>query len=1221
MTKKPLPYFLKPLQFNINNQYLNPGPFLRMTTLSNSNSFLSSENSSNQVQITLRISSFLQTCTHLNHLKQAHAKIFVHGLQHISCLWTKATLLYISFGCLDYAFHLFHKIPRPCSFLWNMMIRGYATQGLFHQSIKLYSQMINTGLRPDKFAFPFALKSCAGLSALPMGKHIHQHVICCGCSNDLFVDAALVDMYAKCGCVEDARIVFDKMPERDLVSWTSMISGYAHNGYNSETLEFFDLMRGSNIKSNRVSLLSALLACGRLGALRKGEWFHNYAIQMGFESDILVATAVIDMYVKCGSLDLGRYLFERTREKDVVCWSSMIAAYGIHGHGRKAIDIFIQMIKAGVKPNCVTFTCLLSACSHSGLLEEGRRYFKLMNKEYGVAPELPHYACMVDLFGRAGQLLEAEELIEKMPLKPDSSIWGSLLGACRIYGDISLGERVADRIFQLDPSHAGYYVLLSNIYAAKSRWNEVEKVRELMARRGVNKIQGFSLIEFNNRVYRFGVGDRTHPQTDKIYSLLEELASPMRHLGYVPLTDFALHDVEDEMKEAALSYHSERLAVAFGLINTAAGTPIRITKNLRICGDCHNAIKLISKIVNRVIIIRDMNRFHHFEDGLCSCDTKQMQRSIITLCKFHSPTIPRNVRSILASKIHEDMSMEEQNYSIFLQRCAQTSCLDKGRAIHAKLIKNSMLSSIFLHNHLLNMYCKCRDLVQGLQLFDEMPERNVVSWSALIAGFAQLGHPKEALSLFRRMQQAGVKPNEFTLVSVLNACSMSKNLSHAYQIYARIIQFGFESNIFLTNAFLDILIRHGKLVEAEELFEKCHEKDIVSWNTMIAGYLQFSFYGIWSFWCRMNYLGVKPDKFTFASILTSLGALLSLKNGLQVHAQLVKYGHGNDICVGNSLLDMYLKNQDLIEGLKAFDEMHEKDMVSWTHMASGCLQCGQPNKALKFIEQMKLMGVEPNEFTIATALSACASLVSLEEGKKVHSLRIKLGDEMDDCVDNALADMYAKCGCMEAAWRVFKSMKDCSVISWNTMIMGFAQNSLAKEALEVFDKMRSENVEPNEITFICLLYACSQGGFIDEGWGYFSSMTCDYGISQGEDHYACMVDLLGRAGRIAEAEGFIKSMPFRPGALVWQTLLGACRIHGDLETAKRAAENALALDKQDPSTYVLLSNLYADSSNWDGVEKLREVMENRGVKKMPGCSWVKEIGNSQPLLSQVGGSV
>ncbi|KAF8389554.1 hypothetical protein HHK36_024070 [Tetracentron sinense] len=588
-------------------------------------------------------------------------------------------------------------------------------------------------------------------------------------------------------------------------------------------------------------------------------------------------------------------------------------------------------------------------------------------------------------------------------------------------------------------------------------------------------------------------------------------------------------------------------------------------------------------------------------------------------------TVPRDFKSssiarAFFSKNSDNLAMEEDKYSTLLQRCAKTSSLDHGKAFHAKFIKESLLSSLFLHNHLLNLYVKCGNLVQGLQLFEEMPERNVVSWSALVAGLVQHNCPNEALSLFHRMQRSGIKPNEFTLVSALNACSLSENSTQAYQIYAWIVRLGFESNVFLTNAFLTALIRHGKLGEAAELFIKCLERDVVSWNALIAGYLQFSYSEVPVFWCRMNRGGIKPDNFTFASVLTGLAALSDLEMGLQVHAQLIKSGHGDEICVGNSLVDMYLKNRKLFDGSKAFDEMRQRDVISWTQMAAGCLNNGEPGKALRVIQDMKIVGINPNKFTLATALNACANLASLEEGEKAHCLRIKLGDDVDVCVDNALLDMYAKCGCMDGAWGVFQLMNDHSVISWTTLIMGFAQNGHAREALEVFKRMLLEHVEPNYITFICVLYACSQGGFIEDGWAYFSSMTSDHGIIPGEDHYACMVDLLGRAGQIREAEDLILSMPFQPGVLVWQTLLGACRVHGDLETGKRAAEHAFSMDKQDPSTYVLLSNIFADSSNWGGVGKLRELMETRDVKKMPGCSWIEVTGN-RPLLRSHEGSI
>ncbi|KAE9620218.1 hypothetical protein Lal_00019460 [Lupinus albus] len=552
-------------------------------------------------------------------------------------------------------------------------------------------------------------------------------------------------------------------------------------------------------------------------------------------------------------------------------------------------------------------------------------------------------------------------------------------------------------------------------------------------------------------------------------------------------------------------------------------------------------------------------------------------------------------------------------YAYLLRGYAHDLDFLSGRAIHAIFIKASFPVTLFLHNHLLNFYLKIKDLPSALKLFDEMPHKNVVSWSSLMAGFIHNASPSQSLSLFTRMHHEGLTiPNEFTLVSALHASSLAQNVTiHVpYQIYSLIVRLGLDSNIFLLNAFLSALVKHGKLDEALQVFETSHDKDIVSWNTMMAGYLQFSCEDIPGFWCCMNNNDIKPDNFTFATALTGLAALSHshFRMGIQIHACLVKTGYGDDMCVGNSLVDMYLKNKKLVEGFRAFDEMPNKDVCSWSQMAAGCLQCGEPRKALDVIAQMRKIGVKPNKFTLATALNACATLASLEEGKQVHGLRTKLGSDMDLCVDNALLDMYAKSGCMDSAWGVFRSMSSRTVISWTSMIMACAQNGQSKEALQIFDEMRKTSVEPNYITFICVLYACSQGGFVNEGWTIFSSMAKDYGIFPGEDHYACMVNILGRAGLIKEAEELILRMPFKAGVLVWQTLLSACQLHGDVETGKLAAQHAIKQDQKDPSTYLLLSNMFAEFSNWDGVVILRELMETRDVKKVPGTSWI-EIEN------------
>ncbi|KAJ6846843.1 pentatricopeptide repeat-containing protein-like [Iris pallida] len=490
----------------------------------------------------------LKSCTKASQLKQAHAALLTHGHGHLPAAAAAALLSsYVSLSLLDSALLLLRALPDPSSFLRNSLLRSLSAHSHFRASLRLYSSLLSPRSPPDHFTFPFALRSSAALSDPRLGRPIHAHSILYACADDdLYVNAALVDMYSKCGHVDTARRVFDRMRQRDLVSWTSMISGYAHNGYAAEALDLFRLMRRSGVEPGRVGLLSALLACAHLGALRKGTCFHGFTVRAGFVRDVKVVTAVVDMYGRCGSLELARAVFDCTEGKDVVCWGAMVACYGYHGLGEEAIGVFERMVEDGVKPNHATFTSLLSSCSHSGLLREGKEYFDSMKLTYGVEPNHNHYACVVDILGRAGKLKEAHDIIKRMPMEPHCSIYGSLLGACRIHGDIDLGERIADKLFELNPHHSGYYVLLSNIYAAKSRWSDVARVRELMVGRMVNKVQGFSLIEFDNRIHKFGMEDRCHPESEEVYSYLQQLTSEMKQLGYVPQAEFALRDVENE---------------------------------------------------------------------------------------------------------------------------------------------------------------------------------------------------------------------------------------------------------------------------------------------------------------------------------------------------------------------------------------------------------------------------------------------------------------------------------------------------------------------------------------------------------------------------------------------------------------------------------------------------------------------------------------------------
>lgn len=431
--------------------------------------------------------------------------------------------------------------------------------------------------------------------ALKHGDAIHCLIIKIGFELDIFVGSALIDMYAKCKSTVNAQLVFDKSSIRNNVMWSAMVMGYTHIGHGEEALKLFSQMQLTGPEPDQFTFSGLLRACVSIVTLENGKQIHAYIIKTGFESCLFVGTNLVDMYAKCGSLFDSKDVFYRMPERNAISWTAMIGGYAQHGHSKEALKLFEQMQWEGIKPNQVTFLCVLSACSNMGLVDEGLSYFDSMTQVHGILPKTEHYACMVDLLGRSGHLDAAKRFITDMPLPPDASVWQSLLGACRIYGNIKLGEWAAQCILELNPQCPATYVL-SNIYAAASRGDDVEKVRQMMRDRGVVKEPGCSWIQVKDRVNTFFVRDKSHPRKKEIYAKLEELIESIKGAGYIPDTDFVLHDVEVEQKENFLFYHSEKLAIAFGLISTSPGKSIRIVKNLRVCGDCHNAAKFISKI-------------------------------------------------------------------------------------------------------------------------------------------------------------------------------------------------------------------------------------------------------------------------------------------------------------------------------------------------------------------------------------------------------------------------------------------------------------------------------------------------------------------------------------------------------------------------------------------------------------------------------------------------
>ncbi|XP_075485340.1 putative pentatricopeptide repeat-containing protein At1g68930 [Primulina tabacum] len=534
-------------------------------------------------------------------------------------LYNTMLMGFLRCGLLKESEVLFRCMPEKDSISWTTMITGLTQNGMDREAMDLFREMRLTGFDMDQFTFGSILTACGGLSASREGKQIHAYVNRTDHLDNVFVASALLDMYSKCRNIKYAELLFRKMGSKNVVSWTAMLVGYGQNGYSEDALRIFCEMQRNNIEPDDFTLGSVISSCASLASLEEGAQFHVQALVSGLISFTTVSNALVTLYGKCGNIEESKQLFDEMKWRDEVSWTALVSGYAQFGKATETIDLFENMLTHGLQPDGVTFIGVLSACARAGAVEKGLQYFSLMTEKYGIRPFLDHYTCMIDLYSRAGRLEEAKNFILQMPCSPDAIGWATLLSSCRNRGNLEIGKWSAESLLKLDPQNPAGYVLLASIYAAKGKWDEVSQIRKGMRDNGVRKEPGCSWIKYNKKVHIFSADDKSSPFSDQIYEKLENLNDRMTEEGYVPDMRSVLHDVEESDKLKMLNHHSEKLAIAFGLIFIPPGLPIKVVKNLRVCNDCHNATKIISKITEREILVRDAVRFHLFKDGKCSC--------------------------------------------------------------------------------------------------------------------------------------------------------------------------------------------------------------------------------------------------------------------------------------------------------------------------------------------------------------------------------------------------------------------------------------------------------------------------------------------------------------------------------------------------------------------------------------------------------------------------
>ncbi|CAA0828599.1 Putative pentatricopeptide repeat-containing protein - mitochondrial [Striga hermonthica] len=569
--------------------------------------------------------SVIKACVGLNAVglgKSVHGLVLKTSYEQDGYVGVSLLDLYTRCGDINDARKVFEEIPKDDVVPWSFMIARYSQSDCCTEALDMFLRMRKTTVWPNQFTLASVLKACATLAELELGKQIHSHILKVGLDRNVFALNALMDVYAKCGKMEASMDLFAESRNINEVSWNTMIVGYVQHGDTEKAFTLFLNMHEEGVRASEVTYSNLLRAAASMAALEAGVQIHAVAVKTMYAGEDVVCNALIDMYSKCGRIEDARLVFDSMGERrDIISWNSIVSAYGTHGLGAEALRIFESMRETDIMPNEMTFVAVLKACSNTGLLEQGQSYFASMREDYGIEPCMEHYTCMVSLFGRSGHLDKAMKTIEEIANEPPSvMVWRALLGACVVHKNVEIGRLAAERVLEMEPLDESAHVLMSNIYATAKSWDNVAVVRKSMVRKRVKKEPGLSWVENQGTIHYFAVGDDSHPEIKLIRCMLEWLNLRSSIAGYAPNCDAILLDVEEDEKARLLWLHSERIALAYGLLRLSPGSPIRIIKNLRICADCHVAIKFVSQLVRREIVIRDINRFHHFRDGVCSCN-------------------------------------------------------------------------------------------------------------------------------------------------------------------------------------------------------------------------------------------------------------------------------------------------------------------------------------------------------------------------------------------------------------------------------------------------------------------------------------------------------------------------------------------------------------------------------------------------------------------------
>lgn len=901
-----------------------------------------------------------------------------------------------------------------------------------------------------------------------------------------------------------------------------------------------------------------LHACMRKKALAHARQVQAHVAKLRLESNPMLDEFLVRALINCGGLEYALQVFHRLHRRSVVCWTSVITAHAVAGRAQEALRMYEMMLDEGVQPDAYTFVSLLKACSNLTDLREGKRiHCEAIRHRCEFSPFVG--TCLVHMYARCGSIIDAQAAFNVLSQR-DCVCWTVMIAA---YAQL---EGQAEKALLL-----------------------YEQMRE----------------------------EAVSPDHRTIVSVLQAcgfLAEAERD------SEWQSQFTKAKWLQIGKALHAEAQRKAYGSFNFVNNSLLSMYGK---CGSILDAQFLFDQMGHHDIV--SWNAILAAYVHQC-----QEEKALLMYERMQEEGMLPDARTFVTSLQACGLLAEKEGDD----QPANLKFLEKAKALHAQAGLMGYSANVFIENSLVSIYAKCGSTLDAQNVFNGSLHPDIVSWNSMLTGYAQQHQADKALELYVRMQEEGVSPNIGTFMCVLQACGFLAEkdedgqsaklacLERGKAVHAYVRQKSYNVDVFVGSIIIIVYGKCGSIVDSEHVFDNLPHKDVTLWNAMLTAYVHrgqadkaLQLYG------QMQEEGVSADDRTFVSALQACSllaareknnfvdwqatTLTSLEKGRAIHKSASEKGYASNVFIGSSLICMYGKCGSLVDAQSVFDGLPLESVVAWNSMLSAYVERGEGEKAFKLYAQMQKRGMCPNDITLVCILQACGNTGNLGMCRMIHQVLLATRDSVDSLLTNAIIDAYGKCSSMADACTVFDSLVKPDVVSWTILVACYARGGNSAEALQTYENMRLADVEPNGLTFLSLLSACSHAGLVLRGVEYFESMTRDHNISPGIEHYVSMVDLLGRSGFFAGIMDLISAMPMEPTVVLWYCLLGACRKHGYVTLGKLAFDRALLLEPTHAGAYILMARIYSEAGLWDCARSVSNLRRKVGASKRAGQSSIQ----------------